>query len=64
MGRQCRSYIGYDSFIFGDPSGTWAINFGNVSSIPMVFNVVILYPHGYFGQSNVLGMPDKTLMDR
>uniref|UniRef100_A0A0D6R3M8 Sucrose synthase n=1 Tax=Araucaria cunninghamii TaxID=56994 RepID=A0A0D6R3M8_ARACU len=26
--------------------------------IPMVFNVVILSPHGYFGQVNVLGMPD------
>eukprot|EP00252_Welwitschia_mirabilis_P026179 TRINITY_DN845_c0_g3_i1.p1 TRINITY_DN845_c0_g3~~TRINITY_DN845_c0_g3_i1.p1 ORF type:complete len:820 (-),score=91.00 TRINITY_DN845_c0_g3_i1:267-2726(-) len=26
--------------------------------IPMVFNVVILSPHGYFGQANVLGMPD------
>jgi len=26
--------------------------------IPMVFHVVILSPHGYFGQANVLGMPD------
>lgn len=26
--------------------------------IPMVFNVVILSPHGYFGQANVLGLPD------
>ncbi|HED16534.1 MAG TPA: sucrose synthase [Gammaproteobacteria bacterium] len=26
--------------------------------IPMIFNVVILSPHGYFGQANVLGMPD------
>ncbi|KAL5995783.1 SAGA histone acetylase and TREX-2 complexes component [Asimina triloba] len=26
--------------------------------IPMVFNVVILSPHGYFAQSNVLGLPD------
>jgi sucrose synthase len=26
--------------------------------IPMVFNVVIFSPHGYFGQSNVLGLPD------
>lgn len=24
----------------------------------MVFNVVILSPHGYFGQANVLGLPD------
>ncbi|KAJ7555445.1 hypothetical protein O6H91_05G038200 [Diphasiastrum complanatum] len=26
--------------------------------IPMVFNVVILSPHGYFGQKGVLGLPD------
>ncbi len=26
--------------------------------IPMIFNIVILSPHGYFGQSNVLGLPD------
>lgn len=26
--------------------------------LPMVFNLVILSPHGYFGQENVLGLPD------
>ncbi|KAF6139811.1 hypothetical protein GIB67_009658 [Kingdonia uniflora] len=26
--------------------------------VPMVFNVVILSPHGYFAQENVLGYPD------
>ncbi|MFH1741258.1 MAG: sucrose synthase [bacterium] len=26
--------------------------------IPMIFNVVILSPHGYFAQSDVLGLPD------
>ena len=26
--------------------------------IPMMFNVVILSPHGYFAQANVLGYPD------
>ncbi|CAN6470266.1 unnamed protein product [Victoria cruziana] len=29
-----------------------------LGKIPMVFNVVILSPHGYFGQANVLGLPD------
>jgi len=33
-------------------------------SIPMGFNVVILSPHGYFGQTNVLGMRDKISKDR
>ncbi|MCA1804105.1 MAG: sucrose synthase [Xanthomonadaceae bacterium] len=29
-----------------------------LSRIPMIFNLVILSPHGFFGQANVLGMPD------
>ena len=29
-----------------------------ISRLPMVFNIVIVSPHGFFGQSNVLGMPD------
>ncbi len=29
-----------------------------LARIPMIFNIVILSPHGYFGQSNVLGLPD------
>jgi len=26
--------------------------------IPMIYSIVILSPHGYFGQANVLGLPD------
>ncbi|XP_004287544.1 PREDICTED: sucrose synthase-like [Fragaria vesca subsp. vesca] len=29
-----------------------------LSKIPLVFNVVIMSPHGYFAQDNVLGYPD------
>jgi sucrose synthase len=29
-----------------------------ISRIPMIFNIVILSPHGYFAQANVLGKPD------
>ncbi|CAM6124536.1 unnamed protein product [Calypogeia fissa] len=29
-----------------------------LAMIPMVFTVVIMSPHGYFGQSGVLGLPD------
>ncbi|MBD3226064.1 MAG: sucrose synthase [Caldithrix sp.] len=29
-----------------------------LSRLPMLFRIVILSPHGYFGQSNVLGLPD------
>ena len=29
-----------------------------LSRIPMIFSLAILSPHGYFGQSNVLGRPD------
>lgn len=28
------------------------------SSLPNTFNIVIFSPHGYFGQSDVLGLPD------
>ena len=29
-----------------------------LSSIPMIFNIAIISPHGYFGQEGVLGLPD------
>ncbi|KAF2289146.1 hypothetical protein GH714_029100 [Hevea brasiliensis] len=29
-----------------------------IGMIPMVFNVVVVSPHRYFGQANVLGLPD------
>lgn len=29
-----------------------------LARLPLVFRVVILSPHGYFGQQGVLGMPD------
>ncbi len=29
-----------------------------LSRIPMIFNIAILSPHGFFGQENVLGLPD------
>ncbi len=29
-----------------------------LSRMPMVFNLLVISPHGYFGQSGVLGLPD------
>ncbi|MBN2001100.1 sucrose synthase [candidate division KSB1 bacterium] len=29
-----------------------------ISNIPMIFNVAIISPHGFFGQEGVLGLPD------
>lgn len=29
-----------------------------LSCIPMIFNIAVISPHGYFGQENVLGLPD------
>lgn len=29
-----------------------------LARVPMIFNLVILSPHGFFGQANVLGLPD------
>ena len=31
---------------------------GFLSRVPMIFSIAILSPHGYFGQANVLGLPD------
>lgn len=28
------------------------------SRLPTIFNIVIFSPHGYFGQADVLGLPD------
>ncbi len=30
-----------------------------ISKIPMIFNIAIISPHGYFAQQNVLGLPDS-----
>jgi len=32
---------------------------GFIARIPMIFNIAIISPHGYFGQDNILGMPDS-----
>lgn len=29
-----------------------------ISRVPMIFRIVIVSPHGYFGQADVLGLPD------
>ncbi|MBU2444322.1 MAG: sucrose synthase [Bacteroidetes bacterium] len=29
-----------------------------ISRIPMIFNIAVISPHGYFAQENVLGLPD------
>ncbi|OGR18646.1 MAG: sucrose synthase [Desulfobacterales bacterium GWB2_56_26] len=29
-----------------------------ITLVPMIFNIAIISPHGYFGQENVLGLPD------
>lgn len=30
------------------------------SRLPIIFNIVIFSPHGYFGQADVLGLPDTS----
>jgi sucrose synthase len=32
---------------------------GFLARIPMIFKIVVVSPHGYFGQDNILGMPDS-----
>lgn len=51
-----RETIGLLSEILDAPDPQTVEEF--LSRIPMIFNVVIFSPHGYFGQSKVLGLPD------
>ncbi|MCB0730558.1 MAG: sucrose synthase [Ignavibacteriae bacterium] len=30
-----------------------------ITKIPMIFNIAVISPHGYFAQQNVLGLPDS-----
>lgn len=51
-----RETMGYLSDVLEAPEPKALAEF--LSRIPMIFNIVILSPHGYFGQSGVLGKPD------
>lgn len=51
-----RETMGMLSDILEAPEPTTLEQF--LGRIPMIFKVVILSPHGFFGQANVLGMPD------
>lgn len=51
-----RETLGLLSEILDAPEPAQVEDF--LARVPMIFNVVIFTPHGYFGQSNVLGLPD------
>ncbi|KAA3628442.1 MAG: sucrose synthase [Proteobacteria bacterium] len=51
-----RDTLGQLSDILEAPEPTTLDQF--LSRIPMIFSIAILSPHGYFGQANVLGLPD------
>jgi sucrose synthase len=55
-GEKCRTCVGYDSFLSQAPNPSILETF--LGNIPIVFNVVILLPHGYFGKEIILGLPD------
>ena len=44
------------STLFNSPDHVTLSKF--ISRIPMIFKIVIVSPHGYFGQEGVLGLPD------
>ncbi|VAX22150.1 sucrose synthase [hydrothermal vent metagenome] len=56
VARRMRNSLGMLSDILEAPEPNTLEKF--LGRIPMIFNIVILSPHGYFGQANVLGMPD------
>ena len=43
--------------LFHSPDNTTLKEF--LAKIPMIFNIAIVSPHGYFAQQNVLGLPDS-----
>ncbi len=53
---QIRESFGLLSDILEAPSPEAIEDF--LGRIPMIFSMAILSPHGYFGQANVLGLPD------
>jgi len=58
-GRRCedvRENFGLLLEILEAPTASILAKF--LSRMPMVFNLLIVSPHGYFGQSGVLGLPD------
>ncbi len=42
--------------VLDDPNAEGLATF--LERVPMIFSIVIVSPHGYFGQANVLGKPD------
>ena len=54
--RQMRDTMGLLTDILEAPSPENMERF--LRRIPMIFSIAIISPHGYFGQSDVLGMPD------
>jgi hypothetical protein len=59
MGRYCRKSEGYnENFVRSTqvPDPMTMEKF--FSRFPTIFNVVIFSIHGYFGQADVLGLPD------
>ncbi len=54
--RQMRDTMGLLADVLEAPEAKALARF--LAKLPMVFNIVIVSPHGYFGQSGVLGLPD------
>jgi len=54
--ERMRDTISLLSEILEAPAPSVLENF--LGRIPMIFSIVVLSPHGFFGQSNVLGLPD------
>ena len=59
QGRVVFAWEGVVSFgCCPEPQGVALLVQNFLGRLPIGFNVVILSPHGFFGQANVLGKPD------
>lgn len=55
--KEIKNFISLFYTLFHSPDNIALKTF--ISKIPMIFNIVIISPHGYFAQNNVFGLPDS-----
>lgn len=55
--KRIKSFLSLFYTLLHSPDNTTLKEF--ISKIPMIFNIAIISPHGYFAQHNVFGLPDS-----
>lgn len=55
--KEIKNFLSLFYTLFHSPDNTTLKEF--ISKIPMIFNIAVISPHGYFAQNNVFGLPDS-----